>query len=229
LRSNTLQKLGAEFVATFAMVLLGTGAIVLNDVSSGQVGLFGIAFTFGLVIAAMIYLLGPISGAHMNPAVTLALAADKKLPVMLMLPYIFGQCSGAIFASYVLSVFFPRHSTLGATIPQGSLPQSFMVELFLGFVLIFAILQIVKRASVKRLPAALIIGSIIALGAIFAGHISGASMNPVRSLAPAILSSQYHGIWIYLSAPTLGGILAVGFNRFFEKPLEASSPYSTSF
>lgn len=210
----------AEFVATFAMILFGTGAIVLNDISNGKIGVFGIALTFGVVIAVMIYLLGHVSGAHMNPAVTIAIAASNRLPLILLLPYVFSQCAGAILASYLLSLFFPAHASLGATTPHGSIALSFIVEFFLGFVLIFTILQIIKGSSVKRLPAAVLIGSIVALGSIFAGHISGASINPARSLAPAIVSGKYYGLWIYLVAPTVGGMFAVQISNFFDRSLE---------
>jgi aquaporin NIP len=220
LRSNTLRQLVAEFVATFAMILFGTGAIVLNDISNGKIGVLGIALTFGVVITVMIYLLGPVSGAHMNPAVTLAITASNRLPLNLLLPFMLSQCAGAILASYLLSLFFPAHSTLGATTPQGSMALSFIVEFFLGLVLIFTILQIVKRFSIKRLPAAVIIGSIVALGSIFAGHISGASINPARSLAPAIVCGQYYGLWIYLVAPTVAGIFAVQISNFLDRSLE---------
>lgn len=216
-----LNKFYAEFIATFAMVLFGTGAIVVNDITNGQVGLFGIAVAFGVVITAMIFLLGPTSGAHMNPAVTVSLAAAKRLPTNLLLPYICSQCAGAILASYLLSLLFPQHATLGATRPQGPIVQSFIVEILLGFILILTILQILKRPSLKRLPAAVMIGLIIALGAIFAGHISGASINPARSLGPAMISRQYSGLWIYLLAPVAGGILAVQISSFFERPSHA--------
>ena len=211
------KKLGAEFIATFAMVFFGTGAIVLNDITGGRVGLLGIAVAFGGSITAMIYLLGPVSGAHMNPAVTLSLASAKKLRPIVVLPYVCAQFAGAILGSYLLSLLFPDHATLGATTPQGSIVQSFIIEIFLGFVLILTILQIVSRPSVKRLPAAVIIGSIVALGAIFAGHISGASINPARSLAPALISGEYSGLWIYLMAPVMGGILAVPVSSFFDR------------
>jgi aquaporin NIP len=221
LGSDTFRKLIAEFVATFAMVLFGTGAMVLNDISHGQVGLFGIALTFGVVVTVMIYFLGPVSGAHMNPAVTLSLAAARKFRVILVLPYVCSQSLGAILASYLLSKISPGDSTLGATTPQGSIALSFIVELLLGYVLIFVILQIVKRSPMKRFPAAVIVGLIIALGAIFAGHISGASMNPARSLAPAIVSEQYQGLWIYLFAPAIGGLLAVQSIKLLDRPFYA--------
>jgi aquaporin NIP len=209
LQTSAWQKLVAEFVGTFVLVLAGTGAIVANDISHGQVGVVGIGLAFGLSVFAMIFLLGPISGAHINPAVTCALFIARRTPMYLSLSYIVCQCAGAITASLLLFLLFPHHPTFGATIPRGSVTQSFILEFFLSFILLVAILTISKRFQENRLGFALVIGAIIALEAIFGGPISGASMNPARSLGPAIVSRRLDHLWIYLTAPIIGGILAV--------------------
>lgn len=206
--SNARQKLLAEFAGTFVMVFAGTGAIVANDVSHGQIGIVGIGLAFGLSVFAMIYLLGPISGAHLNPAVTVTLFLARKLPRNLALPYLVAQCSGAIGASLFLSFFFPDHPTLGATIPMGSAAQSLMLEMLLSLILLVAILLISERSTGKRIAPALVIGTIIGLEAIFGGPISGASMNPARSLAPALISGSLDHLWIYFLGPLMGAILA---------------------
>jgi aquaporin NIP len=208
LKNKTHLKLLSEFVGTFVMVFTGTGAIIVNDVSEGGIGVVGIALAFGLSVFAMIYLLGPTSGAHLNPAVTVTLCFAQKLHIRLALLFIASQCAGAMAASLLLFFLFPNHPTLGATIPSGSLAQSFVLELFFSFLLLLAILIISKRSSGNRISSALVIGSIIAVEAIFGGPISGASMNPARSLAPAIVSGHHAHLWIYMIAPVIGGMLA---------------------
>jgi aquaporin NIP len=195
------------------MVLAGTGAIVVNDVGHGQIGVVGIGLAFGLSVFAMIYLLAPISGAHLNPAVTVTFSFTRKMPISLTFAFIASQCAGAMSASLLLFFLFPIHPTLGATIPTGSAAQSFFLEIVLSFILLFAILTASNQISAKRIVPAVLIGAIIALEAIFAGPISGASMNPARSLAPAIISGHFEYLWIYLIAPIIGGILAVPLSK----------------
>ena len=203
------KKCFAEFLGTFALVFAGTGAIVINDVSAGAVTHVGIALTFGLVVLAMIYAVGDISGAHLNPAVTSAFWLSGRFPARSVLPYIISQCLGAIVASGAMRLLFPTHTTLGATLPAGSAAQSFVLELILTFLLMFVILNVSTGAKEKGITAGIAVGAVIALEALFAGKICGASMNPARSLAPALVSGHLEHLWIYLVAPTMGASLAI--------------------
>src|ERR1041384_7006781 len=203
------KKLSAEFIGTFCLVFAGTGAIVINDVSGVMVSHVGIAATFGLVVMTMIYTLGDISGAHLNPAVTLGFFAARRFPGSLVLPYCISQTHGALLASFCLFVLFPQHTTLGSTLPSGSIMQSFVLELILSFILMFVILSVSTGAKEKGITAGIAVGAVVGLEALFAGPICGASMNPARSLAPALVSQHLSSLWIYLVAPTVGALLAV--------------------
>jgi aquaporin Z len=204
-----MKKLLAESIGTFALVFAGTGAIVINDVTNGGIGHAGIALTFGLVVLAMIYAVGDISGAHLNPAVTSAFWFSGRFSGRLVLPYILAQCCGAFAASGILRLLFPAHPTLGTTSPAGSEMQSFILELILTFLLMFVILNVSTGAKEKGITAGIAVGAVIAFEAMFAGKISGASMNPARSLAPAVVSGHFEHLWIYLTAPVFGAGLAI--------------------
>jgi len=197
-----VKQLIAEFLGTFALVFAGTGAIVIDNVSGGSVTHLGIALTFGLIVLAMIYTLGDISGAHINPAVTIGFWAARRFDARSVLPYLASQCAGALVASITLRLLFPTDLMLGATIPAGSSIQSFILELILTAVLMFVILGVSTGAREKGITAGIAIGSVIALEAMFAGPICGASMNPARSLGPAVVSLHLQSLWIYLLAPT---------------------------
>lgn len=199
----------AELIGTFALVFAGTGAIIVNDVSGGAVTHVGVALTFGLIVMTMIYSVGNVSGAHFNPAVTVAFWVAGRFELKKVPPYIFSQLSGAFLASALLWIMFSGHQTLGATLPVGSWQQSFVFEVVLTFLLMFVILNVSTGAMEKGLMAGVAIGGTVALEAMFAGPISGASMNPARSIAPAIFSGQYQTLWIYITAPILGALLAV--------------------
>ena len=204
-----MKKLLAEFLGTFALVFAGTGAIVINQTSGGVIGHAGIAMTFGLVVLAMIHTFGDVSGAHLNPAVTLGFAAARRFPLRAVPGYLAAQVSGALAASGLLRTLFPDHSTLGATLPAGAESQSFILETVLTAMLMLTILSVSTGAKEKGITAGLAIGGVIGLGAMFAGPISGASINPARSLAPALVSGHLEHLWIYLAAPVLGALLAV--------------------
>lgn len=203
-----MKKYLAEAIGTFALVFAGTGAIVVNDVSSGLVSHVGIALTFGLVVMAMIYAVGDVSGAHLNPAVSLGFWLSNRLPTQSLSPYIASQLAGAFAASGTLALLF-GHKTLGATHPAGSWSQTFLLEAILTAILMFVILRVATEAKEKGLLAGVAIGGVIAFEALFAGPISGASMNPARSLAPAVLSGGVGDVWIYLLAPVLGAAVGV--------------------
>lgn len=204
-----MRKLFAEFLGTFALIFAGTGAIVVNQVSAGTIGHAGIALTFGLIVLAMIYTFGDVSGAHFNPAVTVAFAAARRLAWRDVTGYVVAQLLGAFGASGTMRFLFPENETLGATLPAGAMTQSFVLEVILTFLLMLVILSVSTGAKEKGITAGIAIGAVIALEAMFAGPICGASMNPARSLAPAIVSGHVTALWIYVVAPLLGALLAI--------------------
>ena len=204
-----MKKLFAELLGTFTLVFAGTGAIVINAASHGAITHAGIALTFGLVVLAMIHTFGDVSGAHLNPAVTLAFAAARRFAWREVPGYLGAQIAGALAASLLLHILFPEDVTLGATMPAGSDVQSFVLELVLTAILMLTILSISTGAKEKGITAGITIGGVIALEAMFAGPVCGASMNPARSLAPALVSGHFEHLWLYLAAPVLGAFLAV--------------------
>jgi aquaporin Z len=212
------KKLAAECLGTFALVFAGTGAIVIDEVTGGGVSHVGIALTFGLIVLAMIYTLGDISGAHINPAVTIGFWAARRFDADKVLPYILSQCAGAFLASAIVRLLFPVNITLGASVPAGSLLQSFILELILTALLMFVILGVSTGAREKGITAGIVVGSVIGLEAMFAGPICGASMNPARSLGPAVLSFHLQSLWIYLAAPTVGALVGVLACRCVREP-----------
>lgn len=207
--TKNMKKLAAEFIGTFSLVFAGTGAIIINEASGGAVTHVGVALTFGLTVLAMIYTVGDISGAHLNPAVSLGFFAARRFPLREVIPYIVSQVAGAFAASGILRLLFPRDMALGTTLPAGSATQSFVLELILTAILMFVILSVSIGAAEKGITAGIAVGSVIGLEAMFAGPISGASMNPARSLAPAVVSQHLSGLWIYLVAPVFGALFAV--------------------
>jgi aquaporin NIP len=204
-----MKKYYAEIIGTFALVFCGTGAIIINQETAGVITHAGVAFTWGLIVMVMIYALGPISGAHLNPAVTIAFTIAKRFPVNQILPYIISQAVGATLASVTLKFLFTSNEFLGATIPRGSESQSFMLETILGFFLMLVIIHVATGSKEQGMFAGLAIGSTVLLEAMFAGPICGASMNPVRSFSPALVSGHFEHLWIYLTAPVVGAVLAI--------------------
>ena len=209
MRTQIFKQAAAEFVGTFCLVFAGTGAIVIDGVSHGAIGHAGVALTFGLVVMAMIYTVGDVSGAHLNPAVTLGFAAARRLEAGKILPYLAGQLLGALAASGLLRALFPDDAMLGATIPAGAPMQSLILETVLTAILMLVILSVSTGAKEKGITAGIAVGAVIALEAMFAGPICGASMNPARSLAPALVSGHLASVWIYIAGPVCGALLAV--------------------
>ncbi|MGQ0829041.1 MAG: MIP/aquaporin family protein [Bacteroidota bacterium] len=209
-----MKKFLSEFLSTFFLVFAGTGAIIINQQSGGAITHVGIAFTFGLVVTAMAFAFGNYSGAHMNPAVTIALWIGKKFPTNELHLYLPAQLTGAFLASLLLKILFPDNSMLGATLPAGNEMSSFVMEMILTFFLMFTILSTTKEDN-NYAPIA--IGFIILLEAMFAGPVSGASMNPFRSLAPAVVSGHLESLWLYLTAPTLGAVIGMFTFKIFDK------------
>ena len=203
------RKLVAEFLGTFCLVFVGTGAIVVNDVTGGGVTPVGIALCFGLVVLVMILAVGDVSESHINPAVTCGLWTAGLFPAGHVVPYVISQCAGAIAASGLLRLLFQQHATLGATLPAGSDAQAFCFELLLTAILMFTILNVSSGPLVRPLTIACAAGAVICLAALFAGPVCGASLNPARSLAPALLTGTYTSLWLYLIAPPCGALCGV--------------------
>jgi aquaporin NIP len=204
-----MKKFIAEFLGTFALVFAGTGAVIINEQSHGTITHVGIAITFGLVIMSMIYAFGETSGAHLNPAVSIAFTVAGRFPLKQLGPYIFSQLAGAVVASFTLKFMFPDNGLLGTTLPAGSDMQSFIMEFILTFFLMMVILNVALGSKEQGMFAGIAIGGIIGLECMFAGPISGASMNPIRSLAPAVASGHVEHLWLYIVAPVLGAMAAV--------------------
>lgn len=211
-----MKKYVAEFLGTFILVFCGTGAVIVNEVKPGVVSHVGVAITWGLVVMAIIYTFGEKSGAHINPAVTLAFAAYHVFPVKQVLPYLLSQLAGALAASLVLKIMFPASLYLGATLPSGSWLQSWVMEFFLTLFLMLTVLSVAEGGKERGLFAGIAVGSVVLLEAMFAGPVSGASMNPARSLSPAVLSGHVKEIWIYLTAPVGGSLFAVLIHRLIK-------------
>lgn len=199
----------AELIGTFALVFCGTGAIIIDQQAGGVVTHAGIAITFGLIVMSMIYSLGAISGAHLNPAVSIAFTIAKRFPVKSLPGYIISQLTGALLASLILKFLFPLNELLGATMPAGTDMQSFILELILSFFLMFVIINVSVGSKEQGMFAGTAIGAVVGLEAMFAGPICGASMNPARSIAPAIASGHMAHLWVYIIAPITGALLAV--------------------
>lgn len=200
----------AEGVGTFTLVFAGTGAVMVNTITDGAITHLGISFVFGAVVAAMIYATGHISGAHFNPAVTLGFWSSRVLPTYKVMPYMLGQLGGAILASALLRVALGKIANMGATLPlNDNWLQSLVLETILTFILMFVILGsgLDRRTPIGFAGAA--IGLTVGLEAAFMGPITGASMNPVRSIAPALVSNLWQHQWLYIVGPVLGGQLAV--------------------
>jgi aquaporin NIP len=201
------KKLLAEFVGTYFLVFAGTGAIVINELT-GSLTHIGIAVTFGLVVMALIYTFGHISGAHFNPAVTLGFVINGDVRWREAVPYIAVQSVAAIAASFTLYLLFGNVARLGATLPRYSWEQSFLLEFLLTFLLMTVIFGSAVHGKATKSFAGVAIGATVGLEAMFAGPICGASMNPVRSLAPALVSGTLEHLWIYLVATVLGAVAA---------------------
>lgn len=207
-----MEKYNAEFLGTFALVFCGTGAIIINQETGGTVTHVGIAATFGLIVLAMIYTFGEVSGAHINPAVTISFWASGRFPARQVAPYIFSQVAGAVAASTILKFLFPANSLLGATLPAGSALQSFVLEFILTFFLMLVIINVSSGSKERGILAGIAIGATVGLEAMFAGPVCGASMNPARSVAPALISGNFQHLWVYIAAPVSGALAALFFS-----------------
>ena len=199
----------SEALGTFTLVFCGTAAMAVNDVTQGAVTHVGIGITWGFIVIAMIYAFGEISGAHLNPAVTIAFAYAKKFPWKQVPKYIIAQFIGAILASLLVWFLFPESENLGGTYTILPPFKAFILEYLLTFFLMLVIINVSTGSKETGMMAGIAIGGVVMLEALFAGPMTNASMNPIRSLAPAIVSMKFDNLWLYLTAPILGAITAV--------------------
>jgi aquaporin Z len=213
--SSLKARVTAELIGTYILVFAGTGAVVV-DMLTGAMGHVGIALTFGLVVTALIYAFGHISGAHFNPAVSIAFVVMDEFDKRELMVYIVAQLMGAILASITLYFLFIVEiknmedvAYLGATLPRGSWWQSFVFEFILTFILMLVISSSAVHAKAVKSFAGIAIGFTVGLEAMFAGPICGASMNPARSIAPALVSGHLESLWIYIVATILGAVASV--------------------
>jgi MIP family channel proteins len=218
-----VRQLTAEFIGTFALVFAGCGAVMV-DAKTHALGHIGVAITFGLVIMAMIYAVGHISGAHFNPAVTFAFSLSRHFPWPRAIGYWAAQLAGALAAAAILRGSLGDVAHIGATLPAGSQRQSFLWELVLTFFLMFVIMAVATDTRAVGEAAAIAIGGTVGLDAMFGGPISGASMNPARSAGPALVSGDLHALWLYIVAPVVGASLAAVAYQFVRaEPVEITT------
>ncbi len=208
------RKVGAEMIGTFALVFAGCGAIMINEISGGVITHVGVGLTFGLIIMVMIYATGHVCGAHFNPAVTIAFASSGRFPWREVPYYVAGQVLAALLASAMLYALFGPVAGIGSTVPAGAPAQAFVLEVVLTFFLMFVIMSVATDSRAVGQMAGSAIGGTVALCAIFGGPISGASMNPARSLGPALVASDLASVWIYIAAPIIGAIAGAWAYRF---------------
>jgi MIP family channel proteins len=221
-----IRSLVAELIGTLALVFAGAGAIMV-DAQTHALGHVGVAISFGLVIMVMIYAVGHISGAHFNPAVSFAFALSRHFPWPRTIAYWLAQATGAVIAAAILRGSLGNIAHVGATLPAGSERQSFLWEAVLTFFLMLVIMAVATDSRAVGEAAAIAIGGTVGLDAMFGGPVSGASMNPARSLGPALVSGDLHALWLYLSAPLVGagiGALVYQFLRGEEARAGAHRP-----
>lgn len=201
------QKCLAEFIGTFALIFFGCGSIMVAERFGGVIPTYIIPLIFGAVVATMIYTVGHISGAHFNPAVTLAFAITRHFPVRQVIPYWLAQFLGGIAAAVILSAIMPPGHSFGATIPTVTTGAAFGWETILSAFLMFVIVSVATDTRAEGVMAGIAIGTIVALCAYLGGPLTGASMNPARSLAPALFQGTMNTLWLYLTAPFIGATL----------------------
>ena len=203
----------AECLGTALLVLAGCGLMVVDGLHGGVIGHFGINAGWGFLVAALVFAFRDISGAHINPAVTLGFAVAGRFSWRSVGPYVLAQAVGAVLGAGLLRLLFPTSLTLGQTNPQGPIIQSFGLEVAITFMLMLVILQVATGAKEKGASAGLAVGLTVAVLATFAGPVSMASINPARSFGPALVALDMEHLWLYLTAPPLGALLAVGVDR----------------
>lgn len=206
-RPDLIRRAAAEGFGVFALVFAGCGAIVAETEHPGALGTIGIALVFGLIVMAMVYATGHLSGAHLNPAVTLAFALTRHFPRAEALAYLAAQLAGALVAAGLLAAIWPSQpAALGTTVPTVGVGSAFVYEVVLTAFLMFVIMAVATDARAVGAGAAIAIGGTVGLDALFGGPISGASMNPARSIGPALVTGELHDLWLYIAAPLVGAI-----------------------
>ncbi len=204
--------MAAEFLGTFSLVLVGCGAIVVNA-QTGALGHVGVALCFGLVVMVMVGAIGHISGAHINPAVTLAFTLTGHLPRRTAAAYLAAQVGGAIMAAAVLRGLFGDLATLGTAQPAGPVLQSLGLEFLMTAALMFVIMAVATDEKAQGQLAAILIGATVAVNALWGGPISGAALNPARAFGPALISGLWAHQWMYWVGPLLGAVVgALAYN-----------------
>lgn len=207
-RPNLARRAGAEAIAAFALVFAGCGAVVADHRYHGALGTVGVALTFGLIIMVMVYATGHLSGAHINPAVTIAFTVTRHLPARDAAAYVAGQIAGATAAALVLLAVWPSApADLGATVPRVGVGSALVYEVILSAFLMFVIVAVATDTRAVGAAAAIAIGGAVGLDALFGGPVTGASMNPARSFGPALASGQWHDFWLYVIGPVVGATL----------------------
>ena len=210
----------AEAFGTFALVFAGCGAIVVNSERGGSLGAAGIAAAFGLVIMAMVYAIGHLSGAHVNPAVTVAFVTSRHFPTRDALAYIPAQAVGAVAGALTLRIAWQgTPANLGATVPSVGVGAALLYEFVMTAFLMFVVMAVATDTAAVGAAAAIAIGGTVALDALFGGDVTGASMNPARSFGPALVASEWTDFWVYLLAPVTGAIAAALFYGIVRKPI----------
>jgi len=217
--NNSVRLYASEFIGTFFLVFAATGVVIVNDISGGAITHTGIAITTGLVVMAIVYAVGDVSGSHINPAVTVGFWLAGRFPGYRVIQYIVSQCLGAIAASLLLAFLFPELISLTVTHPSGPIMQSFVLEIVITLFLMFIILSVSTGSMEKGIMAGSAIGGVVGLTVLWAGPITGASMNPARSIAPALVSLDFATLWIYIAGPIIGAALSVIAFRIIHKPL----------
>jgi aquaporin NIP len=207
-RPDLARRALAEGFAAFALVFAGAGAVIANSEYGEALGTVGIALVFGLVIMVMVYATGHLSGAHINPAVTLAFTLTRHFPRREAAAYVVAQCAGATVAGFLLLAIWPsKPAELGATIPSVGVGSAVAYELILSAFLMFVVMAVATDTRAVGAAAAIAIGGTIGLDALFGGPVTGASMNPARSLGPSLAAWEWHDFWVYLVGPVAGAAL----------------------
>ncbi len=213
-----MKKYTAEFIGTFILIFAGTGCVVVNEQLGGHLGLTGIAMVWGFAIIALIYAFGDISGTHLNPAVTVSFAVDKRFEWKEVPAYLMAQFAGALGASLLLHFLFPENKTLGITQPSGTETQAFIMETVMTFILMLVILRVSVGAKEKGITAGIAIGGTVWFLVLFGGPVCGTGLNPTRSIAPAIVTGNFQSLWLYIVAPFAGALTAVFVHKFLHTP-----------
>ncbi len=221
---SLLRRSGAEFIGTYGLVTAGCGAIMVNA-QTGALTHVGIALTFGLIITVMIAATGHISGAHFNPAVTIAFAVTRHFPWREVVYYVAAQVLGAVLGALTLRLLIGDVAALGATIPTGEVLKAFGIEVLLSAVLMFVIISVATDTKAIGAPAALAIGFTVALDALWGGPLTGASMNPARSFGPALIAGQWDYHWVYWLAPITGALAGAWTYQSIREPTQEASTH----